>query len=81
MRFICLKDLYAFVALLEQLGYKPSKSYDFKAIFNVHRLGYISNYSVNILLETNNLYDNITLVFTSPIRELKFIYEYKTEEI
>lgn len=77
MRFICIKDLYAFVALLEQLGYKPVKSYDFKAIFNVHRLGYISNYSVNISLETNNLYDNIILLFTSPIRELKFIYEYK----
>lgn len=75
MRFICLKDLYAFVALLEQLGYKPVKSYDFKSIFNVHRLGYISNYSVNILLETNNKSDNIILVFTSPIRELKFEYE------
>lgn len=75
MRFICLKDLYAFVALLEQLGYKPSKSYDFKAIFNVHRLGYISNYSVNIVLETNNKSDNIVLHFTSPIRELRFEYE------
>ena len=75
MRFICLKDLYAFVALLEQLGYKPSKSYDFKAIFNVHRLGYISNYSVNIVLETNNKSDNIILHFTSPIRELRFEYE------
>lgn len=75
MRFICLKDLYAFVALLEQLGYKPCKSYDFKAIFNVHRLGYISNYSVNIVLETNNKSDNIVLHFTSPIRELRFEYE------
>lgn len=75
MRFICLKDLYAFVALLEQLGYKPIKSYDFKAIFNVHRLGYISNYSVNIVLETNNKSDNIILHFTSPIRELRFEYE------
>lgn len=75
MRFICIKDLYAFVALLEQLGYKPSKSYDFKAIFNVHRLGYISNYSVNIVLETNNKSDNIILHFTSPIRELRFEYE------
>lgn len=75
MRFICIKDLYAFVALLEQLGYKPIKSYDFKAIFNVHRLGYISNYSVNIVLETNNKSDNIVLHFTSPIRELRFEYE------
>lgn len=75
MRFICIKDLYAFVALLEQLGYKPIKSYDFKAIFNVHRLGYISNYSVNIVLETNNKSDNIVLHFTSPVRELRFEYE------
>ena len=75
MRFICIKDLYAFVDLLEQIGYKPVKSYDFKAIFNVHRLGYISKYSVNILLETNNKSDNIILHFISPIRELKFEYE------